>query len=47
MNKRLEFNKAVGKLEAEFTFWSESPMAVGEKFLVILASVEEVKRPMR
>lgn len=41
MNKRLKFNNAVGKLEAKFTFWSESPLAVGEKFLVILASVQE------
>jgi hypothetical protein len=41
MNKRLKFNNAIGKLEAKFTFWSESPLAVGEKFLVILASVEE------
>jgi hypothetical protein len=41
MNKRLKFNNSIGKLEARFTFWSESPLAVGEKFLVILVSVEE------
>lgn len=41
MNKRLKFNNSVGKLEARFTFWSESPLAVGEKFLVILAAVQE------
>lgn len=41
MNKRLKFNNSLGKDEAKFTFWSESPLAVGEKFLVVLASVQE------
>ena len=39
MSKRLELTGS--KHEATFTFWSSSPLEVGEKFLVILISVEE------
>jgi hypothetical protein len=40
MNKRLRFSSSSGKLEATYTF-TESPLSEGEKFLVILAAVEE------
>lgn len=31
-NKPLEFESSRGKLKAEFTFWSQSPLSVDEKF---------------
>jgi hypothetical protein len=44
MNKRLVFKSSSGKLEAKFTFWSQSPLIVNEKYLVVLVGVEESEK---
>jgi len=41
MKQRLRFRSSSGLLEARFTFWSQNPLIVDEKFLVVLVGVEE------
>ena len=41
MKDRLRFRSSSGKLEAKFTFWSQNPLIVDEKFLVVLVGVDE------
>jgi hypothetical protein len=41
MKERLRFKSSSGLLEAKFTFWSQNPLIVDEKFLVVLVGVDE------
>jgi len=44
MNKRLGYKSSSGLLEAKFSFWSQSPLIVKEKYLVVLVAVEESEK---
>jgi len=44
MDKRLGYKTSSGKLEAKFSFWSQSPLVVNEKYLVVLVAVEESEK---